>query len=221
MQTRTEKPANWLTTPGNRPATKTTSPRIALARTRTLQRGALRAAPVIAAWRAPAWTPGKALGTFVPKLTQKSFQKFGFATAVLLTDWATIIGQDLARDTMPERLKWPRGEPNEAGDEIARGGATLVLRVDPARALDISYKERQIVERINTYFGYRAVSELRIIQAPIACAPQAPPDSKRYATVEPTRPSSSAIASDPLSQALARLESGVLAGKSRVQTPRP
>ncbi|MEQ1578809.1 MAG: DciA family protein [Hyphomicrobium sp.] len=163
--------------------------------------------------RGPAWLPVKAVGTFVPKLTQKSFEKYGFSTATLLTDWVRIVGQDLAQDTAPERLKWPRGmaeQRQKSGDDKGLGGATLVLRVDPARALDISYKERQITERINTYFGYRAVCELRIIQAPVVTRSDQPESPFRrtaeesYETVTPNSPD------EHLLLALARLEARVL-----------
>ena len=33
----------------------------------------------------------------------------GFAAAALITDWALIVGKDVAGYTAPERLKWPRG----------------------------------------------------------------------------------------------------------------
>lgn len=207
---------NWLT--GNGPAEKQTSAhaalparRIALARTRTLQRGAIVSPPAIKTLR-PAYVPGKAVGTFVPKLTQKAFEKYGFSTATLLTDWARIVGADLARDTAPERLKWPRGT---VSDETGTGGATLVLRVDPARALDVSYKERQIMERINTYFGYRAIEALRIIQAPIASQRPAEPRQTLRVPLEPgvapIKIGHCDAPPDALSQALARLEAGVRA----------
>lgn len=120
--------------------------------------------------RRPGYNPVKAVGSFVPALTRKAFEKYGFSTAVLLMEWERIVGAGLARATVPERLKWPRGfETADAGDDTsgARSGATLVLRVDPARALDIEYQARQIVERINVFFGYRAVAEVRLLQAPL------------------------------------------------------
>jgi hypothetical protein len=112
----------------------------------------------------------KAVGSFVPGLTRKSFEKYGFSTATLLTDWSIIAGQDIASFTLPERLKWPRNveafeEPTE--DRRGRPGATLVLRVDGPRAIELQYQTAQIIERINAHFGYRAVSEVRFIQAPL------------------------------------------------------
>ena len=99
----------------------------------------------------------RAVGSFVPKLTHKAFEKYGFSTAALITDWATIVGTDLAAYTAPERLKWPRGVERTRRAPTAPQGARArrwSLRVEPARALDVQYKARQIIERINAYFGY-------------------------------------------------------------------
>ena len=157
----------------------------------------------------------RAVGSYVPKLTRKAFEKYGFSAATLLTDWAAIVGKELSGFTAPERLKWPRGvairDDVDAGAE-GRPGATLVLRVDPARALDVEYKGRQIVERINGYFGYRAIAELRILQAPLAkaeapkAAPQAPPPV--------AAPELASIPDERLRAALGRLKSGLMARAS-------
>ena len=56
----------------------------------------------------PAGNRVRAVGAFVPGLTRKSFEKYGFSTATLLTDWTVIVGAELAQFTLPERLKWPR-----------------------------------------------------------------------------------------------------------------
>ena len=116
----------------------------------------------------------KSVGTFVPQLTQKAFERFGFPAAAILTDWSGIVGPELARFTAPERLKWPRASdtPEDGGEEgesrVGPTGATLVLRVDGPRAIELQYKAPQLIERINAYFGFRAVGELRILQAPLA-----------------------------------------------------
>ena len=133
---------------------------------------------------------GRAVGAYVPKLTRKAFEKYGFSTATLLTDWAIIVGADIAGYTAPERLKWPRGVEGatmSARREAGRPGATLMLRVEPARALDVQYKARQLIERINAYFGYRAVAEMRLVQAPLIKSRRRS-GRKRAALRRPARP---------------------------------
>lgn len=127
----------------------------------------------------------RAAGSFVPKLTAKVFERYGFHSAEIMTSWERVAGADIARFCAPERIKWPRPAPDGETD-AAGAGATLVLRVEPARALDIEYRTREIADRINRYFGYRAVSQIKIVQAPLltnttpepaARAPAAAPDT--------------------------------------------
>jgi hypothetical protein len=160
----------------------------------------------------------RVVGAYVPKLTRKAFEKYGFSAAALLTDWRSIVGADLADFAAPERLKWPRSVASRGDVEVGaegRPGAVLVLRVEPARALDVQYKAQQILDRINVYFGYRAVTEIRIIQAPLAkpvCAP------KRLASLPSISPSDAPeladIADEQLREALARLKAW-LTGRSQ------
>lgn len=165
------------------------------------------------------FVPAKTVGSFVPGLTKKAFEKFGFATATLLTDWTQIVGAEIASATVPERLKWPRGPAGDFSDDEdgERKGATLTLRVDPARALDVEYRARQIIDRINAYFGYRAVEALRLIQAPLRQeknTPCARAGSRPAASAGPGVPTTD---EERLRAALARLENGIRRDKAAAQ----
>ena len=156
----------------------------------------------------------RSVSTYVPRLTRKAFEKYGFATAALLTDWASIVGADVASYTAPERLKWPRdvnayGNVEEGME--SRPGATLVIRVEGARALDLQYKAPQLIERINAMFGYRAIAELRYIQAPVATSAQTPPPRSiiQQQHVSATSPAVAAVEDEALKAALARLENSI------------
>ena len=154
----------------------------------------------------------RTVGTFVPKLTRTAFEKFGFSTAQLLTDWAQIVGPALADTTSPDRIVWPRraGHDADEGQRAApRQGATLHVRVDPARALDVQYKSPLVIDRINAYFGYRAVSELRIVQTPMT--PAAPLALVATRTPVAPDPALAGIADDGLRAALERMQSGIVA----------
>lgn len=157
----------------------------------------------------------KAVGSYLPALTAKSFHKFGFTAVSLITDWPQIAGRDVARYAVPERLKWPRlpeTSNDEQGDRTARrSGATLVLRVDGANALQVQYGKRQLIERINAYMGYTAVTDLRIVQAPLDQRPLT-----KGATRRPPQPLTSEVAGigdDQLRGALARLGAEVRSGR--------
>ncbi len=111
----------------------------------------------------------KAVGAFVPKVTAAVFQKFGFHSAEIMSSWKTIVGAELARMTRPESIKWPRGNKGATGaddDESRSAGATLMIATDPAFALEVSYRHREIIDRINRYFGYRAIAQIKVHQVP-------------------------------------------------------
>jgi hypothetical protein len=184
-----------------------------------VRRAAHLTAPAIK--RASGYLPVKAVGGYVPKLTQKAFEKYGFSTATLVMEWAAIVGADIANATSPEKLKWPRAVSNDAeGETSGHEGAVLVLRVDPARALDISYRERQIIDRINAHFGYRAIAALRIVQVPLALTQTAPPLSLMPSSPAPQTATadSGSGTGNPLIEALGRLGDGL---KHKAANPRP
>jgi hypothetical protein len=154
----------------------------------------------------------RAVGSFVPKLTRTAFEKFGFSTAALLTDWALIVGPTLAQTTTPDRIRWPKNASQDAagGGTGTRGGATLHLSVDPARALDVQYKTQLIIDRINSYFGYRAVAELRIVQSSHTAAPMPVARAKAPCQLV-VDPAVGSIADEGLRAALQRMQSGLMA----------
>ncbi len=128
-----------------------------------------------------------AIGAYVPAIAAKAFEAHGFPSASILSDWPEIIGAEFAAITAPEKLVWPRRGIQSHGIEEdlqqppsrRRSGATLVLRVDGPRSLEIQHIAPQLLERINIYFGYRAVAELRIIQGPVIReTPLEPPQHK-------------------------------------------
>jgi hypothetical protein len=156
----------------------------------------------------------RAVGSFLPHLTTKALQKYGFSTASLIMDWPAVVGREIASYAAPERIKWPRAA-EQADDEGAstparRAGAVLMLRVDGARALDVQYRTQQIVERINAYFGYAAIAQIRLIQAPLAVAPEQrlprPPAAPLTREV-------AGVADTGLRDALARLGAEIRAGR--------
>lgn len=157
---------------------------------------------------------GRTVGAFIPKVVAPAFEKFGFHTAEIMTSWETIAGVDLARMTRPEAIKWPRGAKTRIASDEDGGraaGAMLVIACDPAFALEVSYRTQDIIDRINRYFGYRAIAQMRVVQTP----PKAdvvsarPPERPRPVRLAP-QPAAEGDA-DGLSAALAALRANVIA----------
>ena len=100
--------------------------------------------------------PSRPLASALHKVTEKIYRKRGFASAGVVTNWPAIVGEELARHSMPERL--------------SRDG-TLRLRVDGPLATELKHLEPQILERIASYFGYRAANRLSFVQGPLKNSP--------------------------------------------------
>ncbi len=125
----------------------------------------------------------RTVSSFLPQITGKILAKKGFPNMSLITDWPAIVGPELASYTCPEKMNWPRQPSPAPGDDPGnevdsdkkqkrssqklQKGIILKLRVESHMALDIQYALDEIMERINSYFGYRAVTDIRIIQGPI------------------------------------------------------
>jgi hypothetical protein len=159
---------------------------------------------------APKHTPkygARAIGSYVARALDPAARARGFATTALLSDWPAIVGRELARFTMPDRVIWPRRREEEA-ETSTRGhrteGATLVLRIEGPRAIEVQHRSGQILERVNGYFGYRAVTEMRFLQAPIARAREKP-QAKRPPLPAYSLPPSAGIEDENLARALSRL----------------
>lgn len=115
------------------------------------------------------WGGGpRSLAQLLPKLARPAIGKRGFAEAGLVADWPAIAGAEIAAHALPERLDFPRGERIEG---------TLHLRVEGPWALALQHLEPQLLERINAYFGYRALARLKLHQGPLPRRPgrHAPP----------------------------------------------
>jgi len=110
-----------------------------------------------------------AIGINLPKITGPAMRKRGFTQARLVTDWTAIVGEKLAKEIAPQKIVFPRGSNN---------GALLYIRVAQGFAIELQHIAPQVVDRINLFFGYRAISDLRYLQAPII-----PPKRRRRVKV--------------------------------------
>ncbi|WP_169544568.1 DUF721 domain-containing protein [Sneathiella aquimaris] len=115
----------------------------------------------------------KAIGSYVGKTARAALVKRGFAQADILSHWQNVVGPTLYHFSSPERLTYSKNKNAEA---------TLKVRVAPGHAPEFQHFEPLIIERINSFFGYKAVSRISIIQAPVKRAKK----PKKTAPPEPT-----------------------------------
>jgi hypothetical protein len=98
------------------------------------------------------------LAATLPRVTRRTLGRHGLAEGGLIADWSAVVGTMIAERSLPLRLSFTSGE---------RRDGTLHVRVSGALALELQHLEPQILERINGFFGYRAVGRLKIHQGPV------------------------------------------------------
>lgn len=149
------------------------------------------------------------LAVTLPKVTRRTLGRHGLAEGGLVTDWVAIVGATIAERSLPLRLSFTGGERREG---------TLHVRVSGALALELQHLEPQILERINGYFGYRAVGRLRIHQGPVPNLPEPrrPPMAATSAEAEAEIGSQiAAVEDEALREALRSLGRGLRSVRRR------
>jgi hypothetical protein len=160
------------------------------------------------------YTGPVSVGRFVAPIAGKTLSRGGTVLAELLREWPVIAGASLAGFTAPDRLTKAAPEPGAQGKAPP---SVLHLKVDPARALEAQYCTPQLIERINQTLGYKAVSALRLVQAPVRARPAKPIRAPRPLPAKAEPPKSELTKAEPpqpenrLAAALARMANGVKA----------
>lgn len=92
-------------------------------------------------------------------LLRRILGKQGLASADILAFWDQIAGEELAACTVPEKISFKPGERN--------GGILHIAVPNGAFALEIQHREKFILDKVNAYFGYGAVTGMKIRQGSV------------------------------------------------------
>ena len=97
----------------------------------------------------------RAIADLMPDIGRTAFRRFGFVQSSVVTRWPEIVGERHARVCSPEAIRFPPGEKSEG---------ILELVVVAAHAPMIQHSIPDIMERVNRFFGYRAVARVKLRQ---------------------------------------------------------
>ncbi len=160
----------------------------------------------------------KSLAEFTPGLIAETLAARGLGETSLIADWPAIVGENLARYARPIELQWPpRAAKRDPDAPVA--GATLVLRVESAFALEAQHSASVIVARANAHLGWRCVDKIAFRQGPLP-----PLKEKRHAPRPPSGEAEAAacaaaspIVDDGLRDALIQLGARAIDRSARVR----
>ncbi|WP_234035104.1 DUF721 domain-containing protein [Aurantiacibacter sediminis] len=109
-------------------------------------------------YQRPRGGPAKQVSDLVPQIGRAAFRRFGFVQSSIVTRWPEIVGPHHAKVCTPESIRFPPGEKSDG---------IMQLVVLPAHAPLIQHVIPEIIERVNRFFGYKAVAKVKIRQGAV------------------------------------------------------
>jgi len=92
----------------------------------------------------------------IPKTLKKHLRKGGYNYSNIVDNWTKMVSKKIADSCYPITVKM--------GKEMREG--TLVLNVIHGKELEVEYEKNEIIDKINSFFGYKCISKvvLKIVQ---------------------------------------------------------
>ena len=104
----------------------------------------------------------KTIGESLKKVNKKFSNQFGKIEYLIHSKWLQIVGSFFAKHSEPIKI-------SSSKDNLENKNGTIFLNilyvnVSPAAAVDFQHFKDKITEKINSYFGYQAITGIKILQ---------------------------------------------------------
>ena len=91
-------------------------------------------------------------GNTLPRGVKGILKKNGYNYSEIISKWNMLVGKDIASCAFPKSIKMKKGDSN----------GTLVLAIKRGDEINIEYSKREIINKINSYFGYKLINEIKL-----------------------------------------------------------
>ena len=91
-------------------------------------------------------------GSVLPHGVKGILKKNGYNYSEIINKWNFLVGKNIANYCYPKSIKMSQTNKN----------GTLFLSVQRGNELDIEYSKKDIINKINSYFGYKLIDEVRL-----------------------------------------------------------
>ena len=88
----------------------------------------------------------------IPKTLKKHLRKGGYNYSNIVDNWTNMVSKKISDACYPVTVKM--------GKEMRNG--TLVLNVIHGKELEIEYEKKEIIDKINSFFGYNCISNIKL-----------------------------------------------------------
>ena len=112
----------------------------------------------------------------IPKTLKKHLRKGGYNYSNIVDNWTKMVSKKISDASYPVTVK--------IGKEMRDG--TLVLNVIHGKEMEIEYEKTQIMDKINSFFGYNCISRviLKIVQDKVIINDKVFPKIKNLSKIE-------------------------------------
>jgi hypothetical protein len=97
----------------------------------------------------------KKVGSSLPKIINKNIKEKNFVEISLIKKWREIIGDDIAKFCWPIKIVF---------SEINNLNGIIFLKTMRGKSMEIEFKNEEIIEKLNQYFGYKAIAKISVVQ---------------------------------------------------------
>ena len=97
----------------------------------------------------------KKVGNSLPKIIDKNIKEKNFIEISLIKKWREIIGDDIAKFCWPIKIVF---------SEINNLNGIIFLKTMRGKSMEIEFKNEEIIEKLNQYFGYKAIAKISVVQ---------------------------------------------------------
>ena len=94
----------------------------------------------------------RSFNSTLPRGVKGILKKNGYNYSEIISKWKNLVGKKISDCSYPKSIKMNKG--NTKG--------TLLLSVSRGDEITIEYSKRDIMEKINSFFGYNLINEIRI-----------------------------------------------------------
>ena len=91
-------------------------------------------------------------GNTLPRGVKGILKKSGYNYSEIISKWNMLVGKDISSCSYPKSIKMTKGDTN----------GLLVLAVKRGDEITVEYSKKEIINKINSYFGYRLINEIRL-----------------------------------------------------------
>ena len=88
----------------------------------------------------------------IPKTLKKYLKKGGYNYSNIIDNWTKMVGKKISDACYPIKVKM--------GKEMKEGN--LVLSVIHGKEMEIEYEKKEIIDKINNFFGYNCISKVTL-----------------------------------------------------------